>query len=293
MLGAILSFYFSNIAISQPINIQDTSFHPAAGFEQTVSVSPLPQKIQEGNPTVQASSALVVDIGSGKVLWGKETETRRQIASITKLMTAIIVLEENSPNDIVTISRNASLIEGSRIWLAPGDKLTVQDLVAAMLIHSANDAAYALAENNANGSIENFVKKMNKKAQELGLKNTHFANPMGFDGTENYSTAQDIAQLGQYAYRKAIIRNIVATSSTEIKSIQGHSYKLESTNDLLTKDHRFKGLKTGHTSEAGYSFVGVAEGSEGYPVIIIVFNSPNRFQESINLMDWATSHYKW
>lgn len=289
MFAALLSLYFSNILNTQPAMMEPNG---TAAYKEILTASPMPIKKQEGEPNVQASSALVLDISSGNILWQKEIDSRRQIASITKLMTALVVLEENNLNDVVTVSANASGIEGSKIWIYGGEKLTVGDLLTAALIHSANDAAYALAEFNA-GSIPKFVEKMNKKAEQLGLKNTHFSNPIGFDGPDNYSTARDMSILGRYAYRNSFIRKVVAISETEVKSLRGTKFKLESTNGLLKKDPRFKGLKTGHTTEAGYSFVGIAEIDGVYPVMIIVFNSPNRFQESVDLLNWAVEHYKW
>lgn len=295
MLSALLSLYFSTLishtSLGQQINVPKP-LH-AAAYKEILSVSPMPIQTKEGTPQIQAGSALIMDVNSGVMLWGKEISTRRQIGSITKLMTALVVLEENNTNDIIKISAAASNIEGSRIWIAEGEKITVQDLLYASIIHSANDASYALAEFNSSGSIKKFVEKMNEKGKELGLKNTHFSNPVGFDGPENYSTAEDIAILARYAWRNNFIRHAAGIAKKEIQSLRGTKFKLENTNGLLEKDSRFKGLKTGHTAEAGYSFVGIAETESAYSVMTIVFNSPNRFQESINLIDWVNEHYKW
>lgn len=262
-------------------------------YSEVLSVSTIPKKIQEGNPEIKANAAIVMDMRTGEILWGKNIDEKRQIGSITKLMTALVVLEENGQNEIAKITQNASAMGGSKIWINAGEKLTVQDLIFAALIHSANDAAFALAEFNAQGTIKNFVDKMNKKAQILGLINTHFSNPVGFDGPENYSTVRDLSNLGRYAYRNAFIRYVVSLSGKEIQSIRGTKYHLEATNVLLKKDPRFRGLKTGHTDDAGYSFVGVAEAKNLYPVLIVVLNSPNRFQESIDLLNWVEQHYNW
>lgn len=293
MLNILLTFYISMLLTQDtapPENLHAVA--NAATFEETLSVTPQLEKMKEGKPEIQAESAVVMDLNTGETIWGKETKIRKPIASITKLMTALIVLEENNLNDIVTISQTASGIEGSKIWLYRGEKLTIRDLLYATIIHSANDAAYALAEFNS-GNVLKFIEKMNQKAQKLGLYNTKFSNPMGFDEPENYSTAEDVALLGRYAYRNTFIRHAASISDKEIESIKGTKYKLENTNDLLKTDTRFKGLKTGHTTQAGYSFVGMGEINNVYPVLIVVLKSPNRFEESVKLLDWMTEHFKW
>lgn len=291
MLSALLSLYFSTFISHQQIDVPKPAH--AAAYKKILSAAPMPIQTKDGIPTVQASSALIMDVNSGMALWGKDTTVRRQIGSITKLMTTLVILEENNLNDIVKVSATASGMEGSKIWIVAGEKISVRDLLYASIIHSANDATYALAEYNSNGTVKKFVEKMNQKALELGLKNTHFSNPVGFDGPENYSTTEDIAILGRYTWRNNFIRHASGIAEKEIESLGGTKFKLENTNDLLIKDPRFKGLKTGHTAEAGYSFIGIAETENFYPIMIIIFNSPNRFQESVNLINWTTEHFKW
>lgn len=293
MISGFISIYLASLIKMLPQS--KIVERPPAQFQEILTASPMPQ-VKTTAPTslnIQAGAYMVMDIRSGKVLAGKKTSERRAIGSITKLITALIILDENNLNDVVKVPESATKIEGSRIYLASGEKITVRDLISGLLIHSGNDAAYALAIYNA-GSVEAFVKKMNEKAQKLGLKNTHFTNPAGLDRNDNYSTAEDIALLGTYAYRNSFIRYTVAIPKTTITSTSGQfKHVLESTNILLTKDPRFKGLKTGYTLEAGHSFVGIATLGNNASLLTVVLDSPDRFKESVALVDWAEKNYIW
>lgn len=306
MISGIISLYFASLLKSAPAIKADVQ--TPAQFHDVLSAAPIPQaksvaagtnptsspENQTASPTLQASAYVVMDLRSGKILSEKKMSERRSIGSITKLMTALIILDENDLNDIVKVPASATKIEGSRIWLASGEKITIRDLLYGLLIHSGNDAAYTLATYNA-GSVEAFVAKMNEKAKKLGLEHTHFSNPAGFDGPENYSTAEDISLLGSFAYRSNFIRHAVSISKITILSVnQQFKHELQSTNVLLERDSRFKGLKTGHTLEAGYSFVGVATiPHNNASLLTVVLDSPDRFKESTKLLDWATNHFAW
>lgn len=242
---------------------------------------------------IQATSYLAMDIKSSKILTEKNADEKRSIGSITKLMTALIILDENNINDVVKIPLEATKAQGSRIWLAQGEKITIKDLLYGTLIHSGNDAAYALAIHNA-GSAEKFAEKMNEKAKKLGLGATHFGNPAGLDFDNNSSTSHDVAQLGIYAYRNNFIRHAVAIPKITVISTNGQfKHELKSTNELLEKDPRIKGLKTGYTLEAGKSFVGIAILPNGSPILTVVLDSPNRFKETQSLVDWIEKNFSW
>lgn len=298
MISGILSLYFASILHSIP-QVKAETVTPAQ-FQDILTAAPIPEtKAASAQksipaPSIQASAYVVMDLRSGKMLSEKNVGERKSIGSITKLITALILLDENNLNDIVTVPESATKIEGSRIWLASGEKITVRDLLSGLLIHSGNDAAYTLAIFNA-GSVEKFVEKMNEKAKKLGLSRTHFGNPAGFDHANNYSTAEDIALLGSYAYRNSFIRHTVGISKTTVSSVNGKfKHELENTNVLLIRDPRFKGLKTGHTLEAGYSFVGVATLPENNASLLtVVLDSPDRFKESTALVNWAVSNFSW
>jgi len=245
-------------------------------------------------PVVKAKSALIVDLDTGVSLYEKEAHTQRPIASLTKLMTTSIILEENKLDEIVTVSPNAAKTTGSKIWLYSGEEIRVNDLLYAALIHSGNDAVVALAEHNA-GSVEEFVKKMNTKAEKLHLYNTHFANPIGLDQEGNFSSAHDLSILGRHAFRKNFIRHAVSITNMTITSVNGKlTHKLESTNSLLKSQFfNIKGLKTGHTDDAGLCLVGIAENNQNKRILTVVLNSPDRFRETKILTDWAFRAYKW
>lgn len=245
-------------------------------------------------PIIEADSALIIDLETGLILYEKNAYDRASIASITKLMTTTIILEENDLEEVVTVSKNAAETTGSRVWLYENEQIRVKDLLYAAIIHSGNDAAVALAEHNA-GSVEEFVKKMNKKADSLGLYNTSFSNPIGFDEENNFSTAYDVSLLGRYAFKKDFIRHAASIESMEISSINGSiKHDLKSTNELLKSSFfNIKGLKTGRTDEAGLCLVGIAENQKQNQIITVVLNSPDRFKETKILIDWAYRAYKW
>lgn len=304
MISGLISLYVATLMKSIPQ--VKTEAHPSAVFQNILTAAPVPQTKTVAQtssatepssttpaPTIQASAYIITDLRSGKVLSGKKVGERRAIGSITKLMTALIILDENNLNDIIKVPESATKVEGSRIWLASGEKITIRDLIYGLLIHSGNDAAYTLAISNA-GSVDKFVIKMNDKAGKLGLKNTHFTNPAGLDRDGNYSTAEDIALLGSYAYRNSFIRYVVSIPKITIMSVnQQFKHELESTNTLLTRDPRFKGLKTGYTLEAGHSFAGVAILPNNATLLTVVLDSPDRFKESVKLVDWAAENFKW
>jgi D-alanyl-D-alanine carboxypeptidase len=246
------------------------------------------------SPIIQAKSSMAMDIRTGLVLYENNSHERRQIASLTKLMTSLIIMEENNLDDVVTIGPNAAKMTGSTMYLVTGEEIKVQDLIYGMIISSSNDAALALAEFNA-GSAKAFVEKMNKKALALGLLNTHFANPVGLDNKDNYSSAYDLAKLSQYVYQKKFIKQAATIKTLEVKSTDGkYTHKLDSTNELLdNKFIKFKGLKTGTTDSAGLCIVTVAENENGNEILTVLLHSPDRFKETKILADWVFRAYNW
>lgn len=289
MLSTLLTIYITTLL--NPFSSSETYF---AASTETLTADTMPIRDESMiSPVVEAKAAIVSDLSTGSILFEKNADIRLPIASITKLMTATIILEENNLNDVVTVTKNSASVEGTKIWLYPGEKISVQNLLYAIIIHSGNDAAYALAEFNA-GSAKKFVEKMNDKAQKLGLQNTHFTSPYGFDDPQNYSNTRDLSILGRYAHRKDFIRHAAVIKNMEIKSTDGKlTHKLENTNELLGSYLKVKGLKTGSTPLAGECFISIIENDLGNEILTVVLNSPNRFQETKLLADWTFRAYKW
>jgi D-alanyl-D-alanine carboxypeptidase (penicillin-binding protein 5/6) len=246
-------------------------------------------------PIVNAKSALVYDLGSGKVLFEKSAHTRRPVASLTKLATALTVREHFDLTEIVTVSENAAAQPPAKVWLRPGEKISVEALLNALLIESGNDAAIALSEHFPGGQTE-FVKAMNIKIESLNLKNTHFANPVGYDDEagQNYSSAYDLAIIGNAVLSDPVLQAIVGTHRRIVTDeIQSVAHPLVSTNILFNSYLNIQGLKTGSTDAAGECVAAIARLESSHEVLAIVLDSPNRFQEAKNLLEWANRNFRW
>ena len=262
--------------------------------ESVLEIPSPPQLVGEAlTPSVKAESVIVMDVASGSILYSKNAQEKKPIASLTKLATALVVRENYALDDVVVVSKNAAAQPAAKVWLLNGEEIKVENLLKALLIESGNDAAVALAENM--GSEKEFIEAMNAKMEKLGLKNTHFENPVGYDAAENYSTAYDIARLAGYFLRDAVLREIVATNKTSVYSTDGLiKHELYSTNNLFGSYLTIKGLKTGLTDDAGECIAALAENEEnGKQVLAIVLNSPNRMQESKALLTWALQNFRW
>ncbi len=296
MLSSLLTLFItSNLSKGFSDNPENLVKLASSNLESLTNTSLAPTKKTEFiSPIIKAKSSIAIDLTTGTVLYEKNMHQRLPIASITKLMTCLIILEENQPDQVVTISPSAARIEGSNIFLHAGEKLTISSLIESAIIHSANDSAFSLAEFNA-GSSKAFVEKMNTKATSIGLINTHFANPVGLDDRKNYSSAYDVAKLAQIIYKNPFIKKIAKIKNTEIRSVSGDTtHKLESTNELLENQFfKINGLKTGSTQSAGECFVSIAENPEGHEILTVVLNSPSRFTETKVLADWIFRAYNW
>ncbi len=275
------------------LQIQSESFSRQFSGIEVVQLTPLPEKKADTQVYLTAKSALVIDVNSGKVLFAKNIEEKLPIASLTKIMTAVVVLEETQNiNAITTVPKEAPQVMGSRVLLRSGEKISYRDLLYSLLIPSGNDAAVALAITTA-GSQELFIQKMNEKALALGMKNTHFSNPHGLDDPENYSTANDLAILANYALKKKLIRSIIDISALEIVSADGLTHLLSSTNKLLGIDPEIKGFKTGSTAKSGESLIALAVNEYGNEIITILLSSNDRFAETQYLKEKIWESYVW
>ena len=245
--------------------------------------------------TLNSSAAIITDLDSERTLYSKNADTELPMASITKLMTALVALDHynNQLNTVVSVPAEAVATTGSKMSLIAHENLTILNLLKGTLIASANDAATTLAYAVA-GSPEAFVVLMNEKASSLGLTHTSFTNPIGFDADGHHSTARELASLARTALDNPTIAQIVATQKTTVKDTSGKFvHQLVSTNKLLGQYQNVIGVKTGTTEEAGESLVTAVRGDSGQRVVVVLLDSPDRFQEGKKALDWALKAYAW
>ena len=245
-------------------------------------------------PVISAASVYALDISSGTPLFVRDIFTRRPIASIEKLVTAMVILDHHKLDEKVIVSKTAASQEGSRMWLVAGEEMTVENLLKGMLINSGNDAAVTLAEYDASTESA-FVDKMNEKVLSLKLYNTHFSNAKGFYDPDNYSAAFDTMVFARAALEYPALRKIVMIKKSEVSSADGKlTHKLESTNELLENPYwDVVGLKTGRTPAAGESFVSLLKGPNEQEILTVMLDSPDRFKETKILLDWILRNFEF
>jgi serine-type D-Ala-D-Ala carboxypeptidase (penicillin-binding protein 5/6) len=259
----------------------------AAAFAS--AAAPASAQQTEPAPRVAATAVLVANAATGEVVFARNADARAAIASITKLMTALVVLEHAHPEDVVTVRRLASTVGESTVHLRPGERISVRDLLAAALIQSANDAAFALAAHVGDGDVRRFVRLMNAEARELGLEDTHFVRPDGLDVPGHYSSAEDVLALARAAMRRPLVRRLVRMESGRIAG----GRTLFAWNDLLGEFPGLRGVKTGHTAAAGWCQVAFAR-RDGVGVYAVVLGSPSRGERNRDLaalLEWGFAQY--
>lgn len=252
-----------------------------------------PQLVGEpAHPVLQAKSALAIDVNTGKQLYSQNAGEHLPIASLTKLVTAMVVLDHVSSEKIVTVDAADTKVECSCMELVSGEQITVENLLKGMLIPSGNDAAYALAR-YVGGDQDKFVAMMNEKAATLKLSDTHFSNPAGLVSTDNYSSANDLYRITQEFLKYALLERIVATAGVDVTSVDGKIvHHLKTSNKLLLTDSDVVGVKTGFTSDAQGNLI-IKIDQNGIEVLTIVLNTPERESDTQNLIDWVFANYKW
>ena len=241
-------------------------------------------------PQVTGRSYLVENGATGEILLAHDARARVPIASITKLMTVLLTLEHARLSDVVTVAPGAAAVGESSIGLNGGERLTVRELLEAALIQSANDAADALAIHVGKGSEARFVAMMNARARRLGLKDTHFARPDGLDAPGHYSSARDVTLLARLLMHRPVVRRIVRMRSAAISG----GRTLRTWNDLLSRYPGIYGVKTGHTSAAGWNEVAAAR-RRGLSIYATLLGSPDRYTRNtdlVRLLDWGFSRYR-
>ena len=241
-------------------------------------------------PEVTANGIVVLDIDADVYLYKRNADELLSPASTTKILTALVALDSYNLDDVVTVK--TVMNDGQVIGLVPGERITVENLLFGALIHSGNDAAYALAEHYP-GGVDKFVEAMNKKAKELHLDHSTFTNPVGYDDPNHKMTPTDLARLGEAALQNKVIAKMVAIPAITISDVT-HTYfhSLKNVNELLGKIPGVGGIKTGWTEEAGENLITLID-RDGHRIIIVVLKSQDRFSDTEKLINWVFGNYQW
>lgn len=281
LIFLLILFNFSTVCADDVDNEVD--------FEDTIEVTA--SNVSE-LPKTNSRRYIVYDRISKSMIIGKNEDVKSAMASTTKIMTTIVILEKADLNEKVTVSAKAGGTGGSRLGLKRGDKASVRDLLYGLMLRSGNDAAVALAE-HVGGSVKGFAELMNEKAIELGLTNTHFVTPHGLDDANHYTTALELAKLTDYAMDNGTFAKIVGTKSTTIY-INNQSRQINNTNELLGVLNGVVGVKTGFTNNAGRCLVTETK-RNNMDIITIVLGADtkkDRTKDSVNLIEYTFSKYK-
>lgn len=242
-------------------------------------------------PSITAESAIVIDLKTGRVLYEKNSEKQLPMASTTKILTALVAIENSDLDDLVKISDETTNIEGSSIYLKAGEAMTLKDLLYGLMLCSGNDAACTIAKYIGEGSIEDFIEKMNQKASEIGAYNSSFKNPHGLHDPNHYTTAYDLALIAQEAMKNNVFKQIVGTKLW-IAEREGDRYKyFYNKNKVLSQYTGGTGVKIGYTRAAGRCLVASGK-KENMEVICVVLNDSNWFNDAYRLMDYAFDKYE-
>ncbi len=248
-----------------------------------LSATPSVAGVTDPFPYEAASYLVAVD---GRTVWARRPDVRLPPASLTKIMTAMLVIERGRLDEVVTVGRAAAEETGTRLGLAPGDRLRAGDLLAATLLGSANDAGRALAEHVA-GSERRFVERMNARARALGMRDSHFANATGHDHKGLYSTARDLALLAEAALGNDIFSSLVATVRMTVRTVDGkRTFTFENKNEMVGRYRGVVGVKSGYTQGAGPCLVALAERGRTR-VLLVMLNAPNRWWDAVAMLDSA------
>ncbi|MFH1670375.1 MAG: serine hydrolase [Patescibacteria group bacterium] len=261
---------------------------PLAPLEETapslvdLAIAP-PAEIIEINQYLSASGVIILDMQSGQQIYGKQVQVERPMASLTKLMTALIIVENHDLEESVTVTRESQQIEGNNVYLPVGEKFTVGDLLSALLISSANDAAHLLATYHS-GTVDAFVEEMNRRSQMLGMKSTNYSNPSGLDSVKQWSTPQDIAWLATFALRNKEIRSRLEKRGLSIYSNNGQKITLVHTHALMHADTSVVAGKTGTTDGAKQCLLSVVE-INGKEYLVVLMHSQRRYIDMRAILD--------
>lgn len=272
LIGQLLMLQY----LKDQTHVLDTKPDPFPQFEQ--AAYPLLQT--KTVPTLSAQAAYILDLSSHAVIFSKNENLRFSPASTTKLTTALTALDYFRPDDILT-AKDPHVVPVV-LGLIPGEQMTFRNLLLAMLIPSANDAALTVAQNYPGGE-DVFIKKMNEKIKLFHLVNTHFADPVGLNDDEDYTTVHDLAIIASYALSHPLLSQIMDMKSATVRDVNGKTYFVENTNELLGK-YGVNGGKTGYTEGAGQVLVSSTTMNNGHTYIIVVMKSDDRFSDTQKLL---------
>ena len=269
----------------------DNSQHPNTEKSERPVFSLSEDESSHSLPSVSAESAILIEADSGRIIGSKNADERLSMASTTKIMTALVAIENCDVTKKITVDRAAVGIEGSSVYLYEGEILTLEDLLYAMLLESANDAAAAIAI-AIGGSIEDFAEMMNQKAIELGLENTHFTNPHGLDNEEHYTIAKDLAIIAAVAMQNETFKTIVSTYKKTIPLHGSEGVRLLINHNKLLKNYDGAvGIKTGYTKKSGRCLVSAAE-RDGVKLISVTLNAPDDWKDHATMLEYGFSLYE-
>lgn len=247
-------------------------------------------EVSKAEVGVSAHSAILIEATSGRVLYEKNAFDKMPMASTTKIMTAIVAIENCEMDEMVVVGQNASGVEGSSIWLSVGESMSISDMLFGLMLASGNDAAVAIAE-HVGGSVEQFVDMMNQKAKDIGAYNTNFVNPNGLPADDHYTTAYDLALISAYGMQMDYFCEII---KTQYKTIpwEGHEWDrvVKNKNKILWDYEGGNGIKTGYTKEAGRCLAAAAE-RDGLQLISVSLCAPDMFNDCMGLLNYGFENY--
>lgn len=249
----------------------------------------IPSHIAKQAPAVSAKTAVVIEQNSGRVLYAKDKDEKIYPASTTKIMTALLALENSPLSQKVKVTATALKTEGSAIYLQEGEEISMEDLLYGLMLRSGNDAALAIAE-GVSGSVEDFVSLMNKRAAEIGAVHTQFVNPNGLHNENHYTTAYDMALIAREAMKIPEFRTIAAAKSWDAHREAGLFNRFYNKNKVVNQYEGGTGIKIGYTKATGRTLV-ASSSRDGMDLICVVMNAPNWFEDSYKLMDFVYSNY--
>lgn len=287
----VLTFFCTSIVLADDVDDSDEDFNITNELNENNLQEVSANSVKDLH--INSRSYIVLDRKTNKILLGKNENEKRKMASTTKIMTAILIIENGNLQDTVTVSKKAAGTGGSRLGLKTNDTITVQDLLYGLLLCSGNDAAVCLAE-YLSGSVPEFANLMNQKALELNLTQTHFVTPHGLDSEEHYTTSYELALLANYALNNNKFKEIVGTKNYTV-TINGYPKMLSNTNELLGNLNGVYGVKTGFTNGANRCLVTACQ-RNGMDIICVVLGADTkkfRTQDSIKLIEYTFQNYEY